>query len=118
VPRAALARARPEATTLAALLEPLGAVCLYLVAWEGGEEAWARSFFVDLAGVTEDPATGSAAGPLLAYLHARAGAERVDVHQGLEMGRPSLLRCSLDDESGRVRVGGDVVLVAEGTVHL
>ena len=58
------------------------------------------------------------AGPLLAYLHERAGTRSVDVHQGVEIGRPSLLRCSLDAESGRVRVGGEVVLVAEGTVHL
>jgi len=118
VRRAALERVRPDPAALTAVLDPVGPVCLYLVAWEGGDEAWARSFFIDVAGVTEDPATGSAAGPLLVYLHERAGTRSVDIHQGVEMGRPSLLRCSLDAESGRVRVGGEVVLVAEGTVHL
>jgi trans-2,3-dihydro-3-hydroxyanthranilate isomerase len=117
VERAALARVRPDPAALAALLGRLETVCAYLVAWEqGAGEAFARSFFIDAAGVTEDPATGSAAGPLIAYLHARAGVGEIDIHQGVEMGRPSLLRASV--EGDRVRVGGDVVLVAEGTVSL
>src|SRR4051794_12789722 len=111
VQREALARVRPDRAALEALVEPLGAVCLYLVARESDGEASARAFFVDLAGVTEDPATGSAAGPLLAYLHARTGARELDIRQGEEMGRPSLLRCRVDEETGRPRVGGEVVLI-------
>jgi trans-2,3-dihydro-3-hydroxyanthranilate isomerase len=118
VQRAALARARADHAALKALLEPLGAVCLYVVAWESGGQAWARSFFVDVAGATEDPATGSAAGPLLAYLHERTGLRTLDIHQGVEMGRRSLLRCRFDEETERVRVGGDVVILARGTVSL
>ena len=118
VQRGALARARPDRAALDALLGPLGAVCLYVVAWESGGQAWARSFFVDLAGATEDPATGSAAGPLLAYLHERTGLRTLDVHQGVEMGRRSLLRCRFDEETERLRVGGDVVILAQGTVSL
>jgi trans-2,3-dihydro-3-hydroxyanthranilate isomerase len=118
VQRAALARARANPAALKALLEPLGAVCLYVVAWESGGQAWARSFFVDVAGATEDPATGSAAGPVLAYLHERTGLRALDINQGIEMGRRSLLRCKFDDETERVRVGGDVVILAEGTVAL
>jgi trans-2,3-dihydro-3-hydroxyanthranilate isomerase len=119
VQRQALARAQLDAVALASLLHPLGAVCIYLLAWEAGAgRAHARSFFVDVAGATEDPATGSAAGPALAYLHARVGLQSVDIHQGQEMGRPSRLRCSWDDEHERVRVGGDVVVLAQGTVDL
>ena len=118
VQRGALARARPDREALQALLAPLGAVCLYVVAWESGGQAWARSFFVDLAGATEDPATGSAAGPLLAYLHERTGLRTLDIHQGVEMGRRSLLRCRFDEETERLRVGGDVVILAQGTVSL
>ena len=40
----------------------------------------------------EDPATGSAVGPLCAHVAARTGAERLEIAQGVEMGRPSLLR--------------------------
>jgi len=115
VAREALARVRPDPGALPALLDRVGAICVYPFAWEdGSSEAFARAFFVDAAGITEDPATGSAGGPLMAFLHARAGAAEVDVHQGVEMGRRSLLRCAIDGD--RPRVGGDVVVVAEGTV--
>jgi trans-2,3-dihydro-3-hydroxyanthranilate isomerase len=112
----ALARARPDAALLAALLGEVGAVVAYL-AWPEPEReaAQARSFFLDGEVAAEDPATGSAAGPLCAYLHARTGAARVDVTQGVAMGRPSLLLCTAGE---RVRVAGDVVLVADGTVLL
>ena len=115
----ALGRARPDAEAIAALLERTGGTTLYLTAWEAGAgRANTRSFFVDVDGITEDPATGSAGGPLLSYLRARAGLQSVDVHQGVDMGRPSLLRCSWDDEHDRPRVAGDVVVLAQGTVHL
>ena len=64
----------------------------------------------------EDPATGSAVGPLCAHVAARTGAERLEIVQGVEMGRPSLLRTAI--EGDRVRVGGDAVILAEGIVHL
>jgi trans-2,3-dihydro-3-hydroxyanthranilate isomerase len=117
VRRGALERVRPDHGRLDALLTATGTVVLYLV--EVSEEGWparARSFFADPLGVTEDPATGSAAGPLLAYLHARRGSERLVVEQGAEMGRASRLECTFDE--GRVRVGGHTVVVASGTVEL
>ena len=52
----------------------------------------------------------------MAYLHERTGLDRLRVEQGVEMGRPSVLDCSV--EGDRVRVGGDVVVVATGTVTL
>ena len=64
----------------------------------------------------EDPATGSAAGPLCAYLRARGRGERVEITQGVEIGRPSRLLAEMDGD--RVRVSGGVVPVIEGTVSL
>ncbi|HEV2754121.1 MAG TPA: PhzF family phenazine biosynthesis protein, partial [Solirubrobacteraceae bacterium] len=113
---AALARLAPDATRLR---EGLGdAFALYLCAVDpAGATAHARALTLDHAGaVLEDPATGSAAGPLLAHLHAHTGVHELTVTQGIEVGRPSELRCALEGE--RVRVGGDVVIVAQGTVWL
>jgi len=72
--------------------------------------------------VSEDPATGSASGPLGCYLAtygmipAAAIAHHVSL-QGALMGRPSRIHISIDQEAGRitrVRVGGRSVLVGEG----
>jgi trans-2,3-dihydro-3-hydroxyanthranilate isomerase len=113
----ALARVAPDARRLEALLDETGAVVAYLAACDAAAgTARARSFFVDPDGATEDPATGSAAGPLMAYLHERGGATALEVEQGVEMGRPARLHCVL--EGDRVRVGGDCVVVATGTVSL
>lgn len=109
----ALAGANPDPIALAALLEPLEATVLYLVVCEPGEtRVRARGFFHG----GEDPATGSAAGPLCAYLHARRGQTTIEVSQGAEMGRPSRLQAAFEDD--RVRVGGDVVVIGEGTLWL
>ncbi|MGI8508737.1 MAG: PhzF family phenazine biosynthesis protein [Gemmatimonadaceae bacterium] len=80
----------------------------------------ARMFAPSL-GIGEDPATGSAAAALAAYLAMRndSANARLDwvVEQGVEMGRPSVLRLSADIDHGAVsavRVGGQSVLVSEG----
>jgi trans-2,3-dihydro-3-hydroxyanthranilate isomerase len=113
---AVLTRVRPQAAELGELLRELGVVCAY-VAWHDfdREAATARSFFMTDELVAEDPATGSAAGPLCAYLHERTGAARVDIEQGVAMGRPSRLLCEAGE---RVRVAGDVVLLADGELDL
>jgi trans-2,3-dihydro-3-hydroxyanthranilate isomerase len=109
----ALARVRPDRAAVAALHH--GAFNFYLCApAPASGTARARMFPSELE--SEDPATGSAAGPLMAYLHERLGLERLEVTQGVEMGRPSLLRAEMDD--GRARVGGDVVVLVTGTVRL
>ena len=114
---AALRSAAPDRGAMRALLEPFGAVVLYLAAIDMGEHvARARGFFLYPAGITEDPATGSAAGPLLAYLHERDGTGELTVHQGVEMGRPSRIECAWAGD--RPRVSGDVVVVADGDVLL
>ncbi len=113
--RDALAQARPDWDAVAALLGPVGALTLYAVACDpANARAYARSFVS--AAVGEDPATGSAAGPLCAYLSARAGCSRLAIDQGVEMGRSSRLNAEM--EGDRPRVSGDVVVVVDGTAHL
>jgi trans-2,3-dihydro-3-hydroxyanthranilate isomerase len=116
--RAALERIAPDARALRALLEPLGEMLvLYLVAVDPDNgTAHARGLFLGVDGVVEDPATGSAAGPLLAYLNERVGTRSLTVRQGDDMGRPSRIDCSWADD--RPRVAGDVVVVADGHVSL
>jgi trans-2,3-dihydro-3-hydroxyanthranilate isomerase len=113
---AALDRARPDPARLHALLQRTGTTVAYLAFHDAPRgRALARSFFPEDGAVAEDPGTGSAAGPLCAYLHARTGAERVDVEQGVAMGRPCLIRCEAGE---RVRVAGDVTIVAVGELLL
>jgi trans-2,3-dihydro-3-hydroxyanthranilate isomerase len=73
-------------------------------------------------GIYEDPATGSAAAALAAYLGKRAGSDgthRWRIEQGVEMGRPSLIEAEADVRGGSVtavRVGGRAVMVSRGTL--
>jgi trans-2,3-dihydro-3-hydroxyanthranilate isomerase len=112
-----LERLAPEREPVRALLEAHGAITVYFAACDpAAGTASARAYFPDPGAVAEDPGTGSAAGPLCAYLQRRTGAPRVRIEQGVAMGRPSVLECSM--EGDRVRVGGDVVVVVEGSLHL
>ncbi len=78
-----------------------------------------RAFFSDI-GVSEDPATGSAAGPLAVHLarHGRiAFGEEIEISQGAELGRPSKLYARAEgsaDRIERVLVGGSAKIVARG----
>jgi trans-2,3-dihydro-3-hydroxyanthranilate isomerase len=85
--------------------------------------AYSRMFAPE-HGVIEDPATGSATGPLAAYmmrhgLAPSAGGTRFTSEQGVKMGRPSFLHVLVHGESGRdgIEVGGSCVLVAEGEIR-
>jgi trans-2,3-dihydro-3-hydroxyanthranilate isomerase len=76
--------------------------------------------FAPADGVAEDPATGSAAGPLACHL-ARHGlirfGEEIEISQGAELGRPSTLYARADgtpERVERVEVGGSAVVVARG----
>jgi trans-2,3-dihydro-3-hydroxyanthranilate isomerase len=111
-----LGRVLPDYDRIAQLLAPHNCVVVYLVHVEVEHEtARARSFTRD-AETGEDPATGSAAGPLAAYVAQRTGALRLDITQGEEMGRGSRLHTAI--EGDRPRVGGDVVVLVDGTVFL
>jgi trans-2,3-dihydro-3-hydroxyanthranilate isomerase len=113
-----LAQARPDGVALADLIGANGITLFYLAAVDAqARTARARGFFLDQNGnVMEDPATGSAAGPLMALTHELDGIDTLTVDQGVEMGRPSRIACSFRKD--RPQVGGDVVLVAEGDVLL
>jgi trans-2,3-dihydro-3-hydroxyanthranilate isomerase len=113
----ALEQVAPDPAALRALLESLDALVLYVaVVGPDASVARARGFFLGTDGIVEDPATGSAAGPLLAYLRERDGTQSLTVSQGEEVGRPSRIDCTWADD--RPRVAGDVVVVADGHVWL
>ena len=111
----AIGRATPDFDLIDHLMARCGAINLYLAWLDGAGRARARMFNRILFR-GEDPATGSAAGPLCAYVAARGLGERVEITQGAEIGRPSLLLGQM--EGDRPRVSGGVVQVIEGTVSL
>jgi len=78
--------------------------------------------FAPLGGTIEDPATGSAAGPLGALLLSlNSAAElRIDIHQGVVMGRPSLLRVVARRGADGIRatIAGQCVPVLRGEAVL
>ena len=108
---------------------------VFLFALDGADRALAERgmdahgrMFAPALGINEDPATGSAAGPLGAYLvrHGRMTADahgeaRIRLEQGMEMGRPSRIEIAVataGEAITGVRVGGASVLVAEGELLL
>lgn len=113
---AAVARAVPDFDALDALLAPHDTLNLYIAHCDVAAGSARARMFSRLVQEGEDPATGSAAGPFCAYLAERAGLGRVEIAQGVEMGRPSLLVAEV--EGDLVRVRGDVVPVIDGTVAL
>jgi trans-2,3-dihydro-3-hydroxyanthranilate isomerase len=113
--RAAIPRAAPDFDLVDHLLAGCGAENLY-IAWHDGAGAAHARMFTHLVEGGEDPATGSAAGPLCAYLDAHGRGRKLEITQGVEMGRPSRLLAEVDGD--RVRVGGEVTPLIEGTVSL
>ncbi len=88
----------------------------------GGDAQFRARMFGSAAGITEDPATGSAAAAFAGYLWRR---DRLPGHwviaQGVEMGRPSRLHLEIQSDHENilaVRVGGSAVRVSTGTLHL
>ena len=85
----------------------------------GAGARWKLRMF-GLGGIAEDPATGSAAGPLAVHLarHGRIGfGDEIEISQGVEIGRPSKLYARVSGEGDRidrVEVGGSAVVVARG----
>ncbi|MFN2426632.1 MAG: PhzF family phenazine biosynthesis protein [Candidatus Binatia bacterium] len=118
---ASLRAARPSSLPAGDPGRMLGVLAFAPEAHEPGGDLSARVFF-DALGIREDPATGSAAACLAAWLSAARyfGSEQVSVRvqQGYEIGRPSCLYIGADvaDGSLAVHVAGKVVLVARGEV--
>jgi PhzF family phenazine biosynthesis protein len=115
----AVIRAAPDPDRVAAVLEESEATGFYVFAIEGDGRAKARMFASDV-GVIEDPATGSAAGPLGAYLarHREGGMPgRLVIRQGEEIGRPSELFVDVSEDL-EVWVEGGVRIVGRGAFEL
>jgi trans-2,3-dihydro-3-hydroxyanthranilate isomerase len=116
---AEVAALQPDFQALARLL-PRGTTNCFA----GVGHRWKTRAFAPGAGVPEDPATGSAAGPLACHLarHGRvAFGEEIEIRQGAEIGRPSVLFARVDGRAGaieRVEVGGSAVTVARGEFRL
>jgi trans-2,3-dihydro-3-hydroxyanthranilate isomerase len=92
-----------------------------------GDKATVYSrMFAPGMGISEDPATGGAGGPLGGYLVTNrvVPAEKAGTIlnlQGAKMGRPSYIHIAVDIENGeiqRVRVGGEAVVAGEGTLYI
>jgi trans-2,3-dihydro-3-hydroxyanthranilate isomerase len=114
--RAAVQRIVPDAGAIDRLLADLGAFTIY-ASWSDSARGIARArSFPRSAQAIEDPATGSAAGPLCAYLHRHTGCAAVEIEQGVEIGRPSRLRAEIVED--RVRVAGDIVFVIDGVLTI
>ena len=115
----ALARARPEL----ALWGAGGGGAAYLYTPHG--EGFRTRMFAAGWGVSEDPATGSAAaafaGVVMAFDKPADGEHMILIEQGVEMGRPSRISLGLEVEGGQLRsatVGGSAVIVSEGALRL
>ncbi len=120
--RAAVDAAVPDSARLQEILKEIGGEGCYVYSLDPIDPsdaiAYAR-FFNPTMGIHEDPATGTAAGPLVASLVARGvtadGATSV-VEQGDALGRPS--RISVTVAGQLVRISGSGVVVADGNLHI
>jgi trans-2,3-dihydro-3-hydroxyanthranilate isomerase len=114
----AVAQLKPNLAPLAEL-PPMCVSC-----FAGSGARWKTRVFCPAEGVPEDPATGSAAGPLAVHLarHGRiAWGEQIEVRQGSEISRPSVLYARAQgspDHVDHVEVGGSAVVVARGEFRL
>jgi len=101
------------------------ALLVFAVVDNGDARLYSRMLAPGL-GVVEDPATGSAAGPLGCYLYKHTILPREQLThvvnlQGVKMLRPSRIHIAIDgrgEEVTRMRVGGRSVLVGEGTLTI
>ena len=114
-----VAALQPDLAGLTDFPSVLGINC-----FAGSGSSWKTRMFAPSGVVAEDPATGSAAGPLAVHL-ARHGkiafGEQVEISQGAEIGRPSWLYARVDgsaEKLERVEVGGSAVIVARGEFRL
>ncbi len=121
-----LARAWPQEPAFGQMSKAAnGTGGLYAYVRTGPDSAQARMFDPP-AGIMEDPATGSATAIFAAQLNATGhlpatGTTTLSLKQGVEMGRPSGLRLSIDTENGQItatRVAGRAVKIAHGQIRV
>lgn len=121
---AALESVRIATTAWASAVMPSSAVQIYLyvIEQQGGAETIVHSrMFCMHASICEDPATGSAAAALTGYLASlQPDALHCKIHQGVEMGRPSVIYTAANGgiKPGFVQVGGNAVVVGKGEFYL
>jgi trans-2,3-dihydro-3-hydroxyanthranilate isomerase len=128
--RDALSRSKPDMARHAGLL-PLDGADAVFAYWRAREEPAADEtvlharMFAPLDGIVEDPATGSACAAAIALLSTLANDDRAElawrIHQGVDMGRPSLLIGRTATRNATVigtHIGGRCVPVLEGTLVL
>jgi trans-2,3-dihydro-3-hydroxyanthranilate isomerase len=114
-----VAALKPDLSRLAELPDVLGVNTI-----AGAGPRWKTRMFAPSGGVPEDPATGSAAGPLAVHVarHGRIDfGDEIEISQGAEIGRPSTLYARAvgsPDKLERVEVGGSAVTVARGEFRL
>lgn len=123
---AAVARARPQPATFEKVFGIGGPAMVYVMCTEtaaSGHHLHAR-MFAPANGIAEDPATGSAvaafAGLHAAHVKPKDGAHRLVIEQGYEMGRPSLMNLTITMAGGALTsasIGGDAIVVTEGTIE-
>lgn len=121
---AALARARPFQPIWSDVMQAAGVDSIY--AYTPGSDCDFRArMFSPTAGIPEDPATGSASALLAAQLLASGalpeGDSRLTLHQGVEMGRPSVIGLTVRVTQGRlaeVRIAGSSVPIGEGRIRV
>lgn len=103
---------------------PSGSAYLYTRDTISVENDFHARMFAPVMGVSEDPATGSAAagfaGVIMHFDQPPGGSHRFRIEQGHIMGRPSLINLELDVQGGlhAVRIGGGAVVVAGGTLSV
>jgi trans-2,3-dihydro-3-hydroxyanthranilate isomerase len=118
----------PSEEAVAALEPDIGALARLgeygINCFAGSGTRFKNRMFAPALGVAEDPATGSAAGPMAVHL-ARFGrieyGSEIEIVQGVEIGRPSLLRARVEGSAERIEgvfVGGSAVIVARGEYRL
>jgi trans-2,3-dihydro-3-hydroxyanthranilate isomerase len=102
-----------------------GSVFVYCRETVRHDAAFHARMFAPEFGMEEDPATGSAAaafaGVVQRFDEPTDGRHVLPIEQGIEMGRPSVIRLELEVAGGAlkaVRIGGHAVLVAEGDLHV
>jgi trans-2,3-dihydro-3-hydroxyanthranilate isomerase len=111
----AVAGLAPDLGALARLPGGMNVSC-----FAGGGTCWKTRMFAPAGGVPEDPATGSAAGPLACHVVRHGLAEpgtELEISQGAEIKRPSTLYARVEGSAERiekVEVGGSAVIVARG----
>ncbi len=129
--RGAVDRAELDVPALRAIFADESAVGVFIfapdaVADDATHRVYSRMFAPHTSGIPEDPATGSASGPLGAYLVryglVPSGDEaRIVSEQGTKMGRQSFVHIRVRRGGSReeeIEVGGSVVPVLEGELRL